>query len=156
MNYTTKLYQIDKYNKTDNFIKKSYIVYNLENAIKELKTDKGYHLRLEKNKIYIFFGDCDGFSGEFEEFAKLLKKFLRDYYNIIIKKKDISYTENKSKNGSFHYSIPSLCGINDKIIKEIHENFAKNCKELITEDENGKKKNCIDTRYIQCQVVSNA
>ena len=145
MEYKTKLYEIDKYNKNDKFIKTSYKEFNLVNAVNELKNDKGYHLRLEKNKEYIFFGDCDGFNGEFSNFASLLKIFLYKNYNIQIKKKDISYTINKSKKGSYHYSIPKIYGINNLILKEIHENFSKSCKELLTEDEKGKNKNCIDT-----------
>lgn len=144
MNSTVKLYKIDKYTKTDEFIKKSFIEYTFEDAISELKDDNGYHMRLEKNNTYIFFGDCDEFNGEFSEFAVLLKQFLNKHYNIKIKKKDISYTKNKSINGSFHYSIPSLHGINDKIIKQIHENFANAHKQLFAVDKKGKK-SCIDT-----------
>ena len=145
MDYSVKLYKVDNYNKTANFIKKSYIKYPLLDAINELKKDNGCHMRLEKGKTYIFFGDCDGFMGSFSDFATLLKDFLNKYYNIKIKKKDISYTENKSKKGSFHYSIPSLHGTSDKIIKEIHDNFSKTYEELNTIDEKGKNKNCIDT-----------
>jgi hypothetical protein len=144
MNFLVKLYKIDKYNKKDDFIKKSFIEYTLNDSVEELKTDNGYHMRLNKNDTYIFFGDCDGFNGKFIEFATLLKDFLNKYYNIKIKKKDISYTENKSKIGSFHYSIPSLHGINDKIIKEIHNNFSKTIDQLCQINSNGKKK-CIDT-----------
>lgn len=144
MNSSVKLYKIDKYNKTDEFIKKSFIEYTLEDAINVLNSDKGYHMRLEKSKTYIFFGDCDDYNGSFLEFAVLIKDFLNKFYGIKIKKKDISYTENKSKKGSFHYSIPSLHGINDKILKQIHEKFANAHKQLFVVDKKGKN-SCIDT-----------
>lgn len=44
MNYSVKLYKVDNYNKTANFIKKSYIEYSLLDAINELKQDNGYHM----------------------------------------------------------------------------------------------------------------
>lgn len=144
MNDSVKLYKVDKYNKDEQFIKKSFIEYTLDDAINELKNNKCYHMRLEKGKKYIFFGDCDNFSGTFLDFAILMKVFLNKYYNIKIKKKDISYTENKSKKGSFHYSIPHLHGINDKILKKIHENFSNVHKESLYVDET-RKKSCIDT-----------
>jgi P4 family phage/plasmid primase-like protien len=143
-----KLYKIDKYNKTKKFIDNSFIELSIDEAVEELKTDHGYHLRLEKNKNYIFFGDCDGFSDSFLIFSKLLKKFLNYKYNIKIKKKDISYTENKSKIGSFHYSIPKLF-CSSILLKNIHEEFSKTYKELISTNENGEKKNCID-KSIYC------
>jgi putative DNA primase/helicase len=143
MSYSVKLYRLDNYNKSIKFIKNDFFEYNLSDAINELKTDKGYHIRLEKNKNYIFFGDCDEFNGSFNEFENALKNFLDKNYNIKIKKKDISYTENIGKNGSFHYSIPSLWCSNSKL-KEIHENFSKTCEILIKKDKNDKIKNCVD------------
>lgn len=145
MEYKVRLYEVNKYKKTLKFIKNSYTEYTLDEALEELQLEKGYHMRLVKNNQYIFFGDCDGFNGEFLKFSELLKDFLKKYYQINIKKKDISYTENKSKNGSFHYSIPSLYGYIDKILKDIHENFSKQYEELITTDKKGDKKLCIDT-----------
>jgi hypothetical protein len=87
MDYSVKLYKVDNYNKTANFIKKSYVEYALLDAINELKDNNSYHMRLEKNESYIFFGDCDGFTGSFLEFSTLIKDFLNKYYNIKIKKK---------------------------------------------------------------------
>jgi hypothetical protein len=133
MSFNTKLYKLDNYNKTQNFIKNKFRIFTLNEAICELKKDYGYHMRLEKDKTYVFYGDCDGFQGNFDDFAILLKDFLTKYYNIKIKKKDISYTVNNSKKelgGYFHYSIPSLHGIGSKILKEIHDNFAKTYEEL--------------------------
>ena len=145
MEHVVKLYKVDKYNKTEKFIKKSYEEFSLDEAIEKLKFENSYHMRLEKNKQYIFFGDCDGFDGDFKKFSVLLKEFLNKFYDIKIKKKDVSYTENKSKLGSFHYSISSLYGYSDKILKQIHEKFAIQYEELCSIDEKGKKKNCIDT-----------
>lgn len=55
MDYKVKLYKVDKYDKTDKFIKESYNKYTLDEAIKLLEFDESYHMRLEKDNDYIFF-----------------------------------------------------------------------------------------------------
>gem|GEM_PF-5251252 len=45
----------------------------------------------------------------------------QQFYNIKITIDDISYTINKSKIGSYHYSIPKYYASTTKL-KEIHEN----------------------------------
>jgi len=141
MEYTLKLYELDNYYKTDEFIKNEYIEYTLKQAEKLLLKDKGLHMRLEKTKNYIFFGDCDGFNGNFLQFETLLKSFLNKYYDIKIKKKDIAYTINKSKKGSFHYSIPSIYSLIEKIGK-IHKQFANTYREELKKID--KDVSCID------------
>ena len=54
----------------------------------------------------------------------------------------------KENEKSFHYSIPKLFG-SSNTLKEIHEKFAKSYKELVSKNENGEEKNCID-KSIYC------
>ncbi len=96
-----KVYAIDKYSgKTNNFIDNEYEEYELKDLKKLLKTDNGYHMRIQKNSFYIFFGDCDYYKdNEPIKFFGLLISFLNKYYNLIVTIEDISYTINKSKIG---------------------------------------------------------
>lgn len=140
-----RVYSIDKYSgKTNNFINNSYKEYTLDNLIKELENDKGYHMRISCKDNYIFFGDCDGFDGSFDKFAKLLMNFLRQHYKIEINTVDISYTENEAKIGSYHYSIPEIYAKCEKL-KEIHENFFNKHKDIFSKRINNKTTGVIDT-----------
>src|SRR5271154_4844328 len=101
MNALHKLYSIDCYKgKTKIFIDKCYKEYTLNDLIKELNNDKGYHMRIESDKNYIFFGDCDGFKGTFDTFGKMLVDFLANY-GITVTFDDIQYTANEGVAGSY-------------------------------------------------------
>jgi len=119
-----KLYAIDTYKgKTKKFIDTQFIEHTLDDLTQILETsDKGYHMMINPDTDYVFFGDCDGFRGSAKEFIKLLKGFLLSKYRIKVLSKDVSYTENKSKVGSFHYSIPKIYG-SCKKIKDMHKKF---------------------------------
>lgn len=118
-----KIYSIDTYKgKTLQFIDENFEELVIDDVIEKIKIDNGYHMRIDPNKNYIFFGDCDGYNGTFNEFCNLLIKFLDKCYDIKIDKNDVSYTVNYSKNGSFHYSIPKIYA-SCKKIKEMHKNF---------------------------------
>lgn len=65
-----KLYALDCYNKNKEFIKTNYKEYILDDLIIELNKNKGYHMRIDPEKNYIFFGDCDEFKGNFNEYSK--------------------------------------------------------------------------------------
>ena len=135
-----KIYPIDKYaGKTRKFIDHGYVEYTLDDLINELETsDHGYHMRISPDCNYIFFGDCDGYEGSFKSFAKLLKEFLASEYKIKVLYRDILYTENKSKIGSFHYSIPKIYG-SCKKIKDMHENFYKAHLDIFWRKNNNRK-----------------
>ena len=130
-----KVYTIDTYaGKTKDFINTEYDEYELKDLKKILKSDSGYHMRIQKNNSYIFFGDCDYYKdNEPIKFFNLLISFLYDNYNIKITIDDISYTINKSKLGSYHYSIPKYYASTNKL-KEIHENYIIVDKDLGSED----------------------
>ena len=121
---TFKIYQIKSYNGWDGIrIKRDFEEYELNDLISILQNqNKGYHQRVDPTKPCQFFGDSDKFRGSFSDFSKILIDFMNKYYNIQINENDISYTENKSVKGSFHYSIPSLYG-SCKKLKEIHKNL---------------------------------
>jgi hypothetical protein len=139
-----KLYAVDKYDKTKEWIAKAYKEYELNEAVNELANDCGYHMRTQSDRdIYTFYGDCDEFDGTFDQFADLLVGFLDAHYDIKITQNDISYTINKSKKGSYHYSIPKIHG-SAKKIKEIHTNFFKKCEDKFA-NTLSKKKKVVDT-----------
>src|SRR5437870_1188670 len=135
-----KLYAISNYDfANNNFIKTKYKEYNLENILEELENDHGYHMRINSDESYIFYGDCDWFRGSFDEFSKLLIKFLSSHYDIKLEKNEISHTINKDKCGSFHYSIPKIYG-SAKKLKEIHSHFFNKHRDIFQyTDDNGKK-----------------
>jgi phage/plasmid-associated DNA primase len=128
---TFKIYEIKSYNNwTNKRIENEFEEYDLSKLISILKNqNKGYHQRIDPTKSYQFFGDCDKFRGLFSDFSKILINFLNKHYNIQITEIDISYTENKSINGSFHYSIPTLYG-SCKKLKEIHTNLLEKHKDI--------------------------
>src|SRR5271169_3143625 len=95
-----RLYALDSYKKFDEFINNGFIEYFLDDLIEELENDKGYHMRIDPEKNYIFFGDCDMFNGTFDEFAELLIGFLKQHYNINVLLNEISYTKNEGIEGS--------------------------------------------------------
>ena len=125
-----KLYSIDRYaGKTKHFIDTQYTEHTLNNLIKKLDDDCGYHMRILADGNYIFFGDCDGYNNSFNSFAKLLITFLHTYYDIKITLGNIYYTINETKSGSFHYSIPKIYASCAKL-KEIHTNFKEHYKNI--------------------------
>jgi hypothetical protein len=148
MTTSYKVYQIDKYiGKTSDFIESGYKEYGLKELCKILEKDHGYHMRINVDKNYIFFGDCDKFDGSFEEFAELLTAFLAKHYKIKVSMDDISYTENEGICGSFHYSIPKIYG-SCKKLKEMHEKFYKNHIDVFLRnnvDNKGKSVRVVDT-----------
>jgi phage/plasmid-associated DNA primase len=140
-----RLYSINSYaGKTKKFIDNEFTEYKLDSLVDELENDNGYHMRVNVNSEYIFFGDCDKFDGTFTQFAKLLIDFLEKFYKINIEMIDISYTENEGVNGSFHYSIPKLYGSCLKI-KEIHERFYENYKDIFYKKEGDRSTKVVDT-----------
>jgi P4 family phage/plasmid primase-like protien len=140
-----KIYEIKSYNNwTNKRIENEFDEYDLDELINILQNqNKGYHQRIDPTKSYQMFGDCDKFRGSFNDFAKILIQFLNKHYNIQIKENDISYTENKSVNGSFHYSVPILYG-SCKKLKEIHTNLLDIHKDTFIYDLDDKKQKVID------------
>ena len=142
-----RLYSIDKYKgKNEDFIDKTgFKLFGINDLCKELESNNGYHFRIDPIKNYIFFGDCDGYKGKtFKDFANLFISFLNKYYDISLNFSDFSYTINKSKKGSYHYSIKSIfCSC--KKLKEIHKNFLDLESKNLTYIADDKSYNIIDT-----------
>ena len=88
------IYEISSYKTANNdFIENNVKRYTLEKLLCKLQSDKGYHIRVEPEKYYTFFGDIDGHKQKSNDFFEFMIKFLKDYYDITgIKIKDISYT----------------------------------------------------------------
>lgn len=139
---TFKLYDLDDYNKTLDFINKSFVNVSLKKLEEELIKKKGYHCRIVPTQNYIFYGDCDHYKGDYNSFVNLLINFLDQYYNINVDINEISYTINDSKNGSFHYSIPKFYA-NAKKLQEIHENFLKCHEDLFIYINEEKKRDTV-------------
>jgi phage/plasmid-associated DNA primase len=145
--YTLKVWAIDSYTgKTQDFIKNNYEEYTLDELVELLETtDKGYHDRIDPNKHYKLFGDCDYYRKDISAFCKLLIKFLLERYNIAVTTTDIKYTNNKYKIGSYHYVIPRFFASVAKL-KEIHTNFKNEYKdEFVYTAENGRTITVVDT-----------
>ena len=137
-----KIYAISSYNSwPQKRIDENYTEHSLDQLVNLLQTEnKGYHQRIDPHEYYTFFGDCDKYKDTFDKFSDLLIDFLKNAYSIIITKPDISYTENKSTKGSYHYAIPKIyCKCNK--LKQIHEHFA----ELNKDDFFYDKQKVIDT-----------
>lgn len=121
------IYSVNDY-KIKNFeeflAKKSIEFSDIEDICEELENDKSYHFRITKklNKKYMFFGDIDHYDNDMHSFIKILKSFLKEYYNLSVHTKDIMYTENNIKKGSYHYSIPKW-NLSLSKLKEIHSNL---------------------------------
>jgi len=121
-----KIYNVIDYAKANKkYIDTNYIIYDdIEELCKELNKKKYYHLRIKKDNEYIFFGDIDGYKNTIEEFINLLQDFLKEKYNLYFTIEEFKYTNNKTKEGSYHYSIPKWYLTVEKL-KEIHINFLK-------------------------------
>ena len=108
-NKSYKIYSINKYSdwneKKINSIKKEY---NIDKILEKIEDDNGYHIRINPEKEYIFFGDVDGHIQKFKDFSNFLIDFLKNKYGVNVTFDDIKYTTNESKKGSYHYSIPTL------------------------------------------------
>lgn len=142
-----KIFSVKSYKLANaKFIKENYEEYNLDDLRTLLiNNNKCYHLRIQKKQKYVFFGDLDFYKCDFDTFILILQCFFYEYYQININKEDISYTINKSKQGSHHYSIPNLNCSCEKL-KEIHTNFYKVFeKDFKYIDEDGTIIKCIDT-----------
>lgn len=141
------LYSILTYNGANSkFIKENAIeIYDVNEVVKFLQSDNGYHFRIHKKEQYIFFGDLDNYSENINVFFNLLKDFLKKRYDIIITRSEFFYTQNNQKEHSYHYSIPKLNASTEKL-KEIHNNFIKdNTDKFIYKDEANVKKKIVDT-----------
>lgn len=145
-----KIYQIVKYGKCSHeFKKEDGELYNLKQVVKVLTNkNRGYHESLNENDYYIFYGDIDEYRGTLKEFFYLLIEFMSKFYNIKIDEDDIYYTNNKSKKGSHHYSIPKYYAKARKI-KEILDNFFQHhIDQFLYKSENKKKDHkVVDTSF---------
>lgn len=139
-----KIWYVDKYNKTTQWIKNNAQLVTLAEVKKMLSENSCYHMRSDGKNKYTFFGDCDKFRGSYEEFEALLIEFMKKFYKLDIELDDISYTINYSVEGSFHYSIPKYNASAEKLV-EIMENFRNEykCIFIYTKQDN-KKQNVID------------
>jgi phage/plasmid-associated DNA primase len=137
-----KIYSVIDY-KIKNFeeflIKKSVEFSDIDDICEELENDKFYHFRITKilNKKYTFFGDIDHYDNDIHCFIKILKTFLKEYYNLSVHATDIMYTENNIKTGSYHYSIPKW-NLSLEKLKEIHSNLSNINKDAFIKN-NGEK-----------------
>lgn len=113
--YKLPSYKISK-NDDNTFNCKSYNE-PIENIIKRLEKDKGYHIRINAgDEETILYGDLDHLPSEeiFDNFILLLMK------SFTIKKEEISYTLSIKENEySYHWSIPSICSTPSIIKKKL-------------------------------------
>jgi len=138
---TYKVYPLKTYNASAAFIQNGYEEYTLEELTQRLMTqDRGYHVRIHNGEMYNLFGDLDNYLGGFPKFLGLFLGFLQERYSVVVLPEQVSYTQNKSKEGSYHYSIPSVhCSCEQ--LKNIHSQFInENRSEFVVD-----KHNAVDT-----------
>ena len=132
--YRVNNYKIINFN---DFIKKEGVEFeDLEELCEELENNKYYHFRIHNNTKYILFGDIDGYTEGINKFIDLFVNFMKIYYSVNIEKKNIKYTENIQKKGSYHFSVPNFYAATEKQ-KEIITNFLNTYKDEFCI--NGKK-----------------
>ena len=139
-----KVYSVKSYQTAyDKFINENYKEYTLCELEQVLKQDDCYHMRVHNGQNYIFFGDLDGYRSSFDDFTQKLIYFMKEKYNIEIEKDDISYTKNKGKDGSYHYSIPKIYCSCEKL-KEIQLKFTEEFLQEFKYEIDGTKVKCVD------------
>jgi hypothetical protein len=74
-----------------------------------IQINKGYHQSNKPDEKYILYGDVDvvkntGEHTDFDTWSKAFTKFLKEEYKL--EEFTIVHTENKEREGSFHWSIP--------------------------------------------------
>ena len=128
-----KIYPIKTYSgASQQFINNYSTEYKLAKIIELLtKNDRGYHVRIHTSSSYTFFGDLDNYDKDMDTFKNIMVDFLHQIYGICIGVDDILYTKNFAKQGSFHYSIPSLHCSCIKL-KEIHKALKKIVSQIDT------------------------
>lgn len=122
---TTILYSINNnnYKVTTKWINNNGNENSIKKALSLLEKDKKYHLRIIKNDYYILFGDIDHYDKTIEDYFNLFIPFMKKYYNVVIDfDKDVSYTKNDIKTGSYHFSINKYY-TNTITLKNIFDNF---------------------------------
>ena len=131
---TYKIYSVKKYlGMTNDDINKVKKEYTINRILEKIKDDNCYHIRVDPEKNYTFFGDIDGHQKKFKDFKIFLMSFLKNKYLIDIESDDIKYTINQSKEGSYHYSIPSIyCSC--KKMKEIVGNIKTEYEKIYGKD----------------------
>lgn len=139
-----RLFSVKNYNKANaKFIETAGKDFTLKDTIKELKKDNYYNFRIKKTEYYIFFGDIDNYHKNIEHFFNLLKDFMLEHYNLILKQTDFKYTKNNKKEGSYHYSIPKWYASVEKL-KEIHQLLINSHKDEFIRSVDNKTINSLD------------
>ena len=131
---TYKIYSVKKYSgMTNNDINAVKKEYTIKRILEKIEDDNGYHIRIDPEKNYIFFGDVDGHLKKIKDFSEFLVQFFKNKYSLNIFEEDIKFTKNESKVGSYHYSIPSLfCSC--KKMKEIVGNMKTEYEKIYNKD----------------------
>jgi hypothetical protein len=143
-----EIYAIDIYNNNETneyFAEQKKTFSDVNELINELTlNNNGYHFWIRYDCTHIFFGDLDYFSPGILVFMKILKNFLKKYYNLIFTDDEFMYTENNCKKGSFHYSIPKW-NLSIRKLNEIHTRLAKMYKIYFVKYKNGCIIKSVDT-----------
>jgi putative DNA primase/helicase len=122
-NATVKLWKIKKYSymKKEN-IEKDGIIYDVCDAEKLIKNDRGYHIRLlDDNTLYPLFFDIEK-NCDFEQFKKDFSYFFEKFHDMKINDEDYKYTENEGSKDKKHVVIKIFHG-NLQLIKNLVNSF---------------------------------
>lgn len=140
------LYSIKTYAESNKKFIKDKVIYvdDVDEMLLYLKSNNGYHFRIQKDEQYIFFGNLDDYKNPLSEFIVILQKFMKDKYNLIFTTEEFKYTQNNEKETSYHYSIPKWNASTEKL-KEIHTNLLKEYSTHFINKTDKKISKCIDT-----------
>jgi hypothetical protein len=126
----SKLFSLENYKVSKETIASCFEEHNTSEIAQLLENDKGYHYRIDPDKIYILYGDLDqkkdGKHTSWKSFREALIKFMKNEYDIQLFEQSFCYTKNSGKEGSHHYSIPELnCRATtlSKIMKKFKSSF---------------------------------
>jgi hypothetical protein len=122
-----KIYNLEDYKRTRNYIENEYEEYKMEEMCKKLEDTKCYHIRIEDDKEYKIYGDLDKEEIDIKQYGRDLIEYINQKYEMDIKEEEFKYTKNNRNNKSYHYAIRGTrMGIRE--MKELHINFMKELK----------------------------
>jgi hypothetical protein len=76
---TYKIYSVKKYSgMTNNDINAVKKEYTIKRILEKIEDDNGYHIRIDPEKNYIFFGDVDGHLKKIKDFSEFLVQFFKN------------------------------------------------------------------------------
>ena len=102
-----------------------------------MENDNGYHIRIDPEKNYIFFGDVDGHPKKFKDFAGFIIQFLKNKYSIDVLEKDklVIRVPDANDRRKKNLVVTKKGAELHKELMKIEDELTKELKDGITDDE---------------------